>query len=190
MTSSLIRGVPNSSRASFAVVTASRTLRQPAVFGSTVTSEFADQRPELIAGLAAGGLAAHRDGDDLRARCADRLLHDGGRGIKRRADQQARGEVLVVEVQHEIASASGRPRAAGDPYHGFWWLRETTASLRRRMTRRMGPACAGTTWGESSQRHFNQFADTSSASLPWREDFDLVAVVQRGFAQRARGTTS
>ena len=38
ITSSLIQGVPNNSRASFAVVTASRTLRQPAVFGSTVTS--------------------------------------------------------------------------------------------------------------------------------------------------------
>ena len=38
ITSSLIQLVPNNSRASFAVVTASRTLRQPAVFGSTVTS--------------------------------------------------------------------------------------------------------------------------------------------------------
>src|SRR5260370_16773619 len=38
ITSSLIQEVPNNSRASFAVVTASRTLRQPAVFGSTVTS--------------------------------------------------------------------------------------------------------------------------------------------------------
>ena len=38
ITSSLIHEVLNSSRASFAVVTASRTLLQPAVFGSTVTS--------------------------------------------------------------------------------------------------------------------------------------------------------
>ena len=38
ITSSLIHEVPNNSRASLAVVTASRTLRQPAVFGSTVTS--------------------------------------------------------------------------------------------------------------------------------------------------------
>ena len=38
ITSSLIQGVANNSRASLAVVTASRTLRQPAVFGSTVTS--------------------------------------------------------------------------------------------------------------------------------------------------------
>src|SRR6185437_956801 len=37
ITSSLIQLVANNSRASLAVVTASRTVRQPAVFGSTVT---------------------------------------------------------------------------------------------------------------------------------------------------------
>ena len=50
ITSSLIQGVPNNSRASFAVVTASRTLRQPAVFGSTVTpsSRISDQNASPV----------------------------------------------------------------------------------------------------------------------------------------------
>ena len=50
ITSSLIQGVPNSSRASLAVVTASRTLRQPAVFGSTVTpsSRISDQNASPV----------------------------------------------------------------------------------------------------------------------------------------------
>ena len=50
ITSSLIQGVENSSRASLAVVTASRTLRQPAVFGSTVTpsSRISDQNASPV----------------------------------------------------------------------------------------------------------------------------------------------
>ena len=50
ITSSLIQLVANNSRASFAVVTASRTLRQPAVFGSTVTpsSRISDQNASPV----------------------------------------------------------------------------------------------------------------------------------------------
>src|SRR5689334_22713276 len=52
--------------------------------------------------------------------------------------------------------------ADGVRNHARWWL--------------WVPAFAGTTWGESVP---------SSPSLPWRDDFDLVAVLDRGFGPAA-----
>src|ERR1700724_3815182 len=103
ITSSLIQEVANSSRASFAVVTASRTLRHPAVLGSTVTSSsrISDQNASPVLPPAASRRSDTVTISAPEARIPPRLIAGGGEG--RAADQQAGGEGFAVEVQHGIS---------------------------------------------------------------------------------------
>src|SRR5579871_1473582 len=86
MTSSFSQGVPNTSRAMCAVVTASFTEWQPAVLGSTRTpsARIRDQKPW-----------PERSPPDSRRNGEYR-----GRGIARGPEQQSRSELGVVELQH------------------------------------------------------------------------------------------
>ncbi len=81
--------------------------------GQDMNAETADHFKELSAAPAARRLAAERHGDDLRARRADCLFHDGGRGVARRAEQQARGELRAVKRQHVSLPVSGRGFRSG-----------------------------------------------------------------------------
>ncbi len=89
ITSSLIQGVSKISRAICAVVTASLTLWQPAVFGSTRTPISRISRQKSCPSLQPRRLAPERHGDDLRPARAHRLGKDRGRGILRRAEHEA-----------------------------------------------------------------------------------------------------
>ena len=102
MTSSFTQSVPNTSRAICAVVTASLTVRQPAVLGSTRTPSDRDELQEALARAPARLLAAQRDGDELRARGLDRTREHVRRGILRGAEQQPRGELHAVERERAL----------------------------------------------------------------------------------------
>ena len=90
MTSSLTQSVSNASRASFAVSTASRAVKQPAVFGSSSTPRSLEHVDERAARLRVD--APQRDGDELGPRDADRL----GQRLQAReaagAEDQARAQ--------------------------------------------------------------------------------------------------
>src|SRR6185437_7931620 len=64
--------------------------------------------PECIAGLATGGLAPERYGDDAGTGSTNSGLHDRGRRIERTADQKAGGEGFAVEVHHCVSPPSFR----------------------------------------------------------------------------------
>ena len=80
-----------------AVVTASLTLWQPAVLGSTRTPSARMIDQKLCPRALAARLAAQRHRDHLGARRLDRIGQHLGRGIARRAEQQPRGQLDAVE---------------------------------------------------------------------------------------------
>ncbi len=95
--------MPNNSRASFAVVTASRTLWQPAVFGKTLTpsSRISDQKASPVLPPAVSRRTETVTSSAPEARIACCMI--GGRGIERRADQQARAELFAIECNHRVS---------------------------------------------------------------------------------------
>ena len=114
MTSSLTQSVPNASRASFAVSTASPAVAHPAVFGSTRTpsswsNERSEPRPDASTLLTATVATA---APDSTQRAAQRFEagHPAG------AEEEARAQYLAGDGQ-TLARCHGTtlPRRQGPP---------------------------------------------------------------------------
>ena len=166
MTSSLIQSVPKTSRAICAVVTASFTVWQPAVFGRTRTPSSRISAQKRLTGRAAGRFAAQRDGDDLDA---------GARGPPRRGWRAT--DIAPCRGRAGFAARSRRRMPFQPPCIG------ATTSMRspsfRSLRRACGPATkspftAVATIGRHSRARPAP-RPASSAAISWG-----VAVKQQG----------